>query len=215
MATDTPHVLDRKRGVSEVVCALCATRQKPSATCSACGVLFGEYSCLACNFFDDDLSKGHFHCDACGICRVGGRDNFFHCSTCNACYTVKIQGNHTCVSDSMAGNCPVCCDALFDSLTGVIVLRCGHTIHRACLDELIEHGSYQCPSCSRSLVPNEHMQARWDVLDAAVAQTPMPTELASSTVMIMCNDCNKRCTTNFHVLGHKCSACGSYNTRRV
>lgn len=28
----------------------------------------------------------------------------------------------------------------------------------------------------------------------------------------MCNDCQAHCTVPFHVLGMKCTACGSYNT---
>lgn len=28
----------------------------------------------------------------------------------------------------------------------------------------------------------------------------------------MCNDCQAHCTVPFHVLGMKCSGCGSYNT---
>lgn len=29
---------------------------------------------------------------------------------------------------------------------------------------------------------------------------------------ILCNDCQNHCTAPFHVLGMKCSCCGSYNT---
>ncbi|KAH7423639.1 hypothetical protein KP509_12G065500 [Ceratopteris richardii] len=32
----------------------------------------GEYFYSKCKFFDDDVSKQHFHCDKCGICRLGG-----------------------------------------------------------------------------------------------------------------------------------------------
>lgn len=94
------HTLDRKQ-VTEVVCALCDTRQPVAASCSSCGVQFGRYACLKCNFFDDTTSKQQFHCDDCGICRVGGRSNFFHCATCNCCYNTSLQGSHVCVSNSM------------------------------------------------------------------------------------------------------------------
>ncbi|KAI2664992.1 RING finger and CHY zinc finger domain-containing protein 1 [Labeo rohita] len=36
--------------------------------------------------------------------------------------------------------------------------------------------------------------------------------LRSSATQIMCNDCQAHCTVSFHVLGMKCSSCGSYNT---
>ena len=46
---------------------------------------------MQCQFFDDDLTRGQFHCDDCGICRVGGAANFFHCSTCACCYSVGLK----------------------------------------------------------------------------------------------------------------------------
>ncbi|GJN34855.1 hypothetical protein PR202_gb23555 [Eleusine coracana subsp. coracana] len=32
-------------------------------------------------------------------------------------------------------------------------------------------------------------------------------------IWVLCNDCNKVSEVNFHVIGHKCSHCNSYNTR--
>jgi len=84
------HVLDRK-AVTEVVCALCNIRQPIGSHCQICGVPFGQYYCPECRFFDDDISKEHFHCEKCGICRVGGRQNYFHCETCNCCYHNDLQ----------------------------------------------------------------------------------------------------------------------------
>jgi RING finger/CHY zinc finger protein 1 len=123
------HQLERKL-VSEVICALCNTRQPVSPDCIACGVSFGRYVCMKCHFFDDDTTKQQFHCDDCGICRVGGRDNFFHCSTCNCCYSTSLQDGHVCVTNSMHQNCPVCFEYLFDSIRPIAVLPCGHTIHQ-------------------------------------------------------------------------------------
>ncbi len=45
--------------------------------------------------------------------------------------------------------------------------------------------------------------------------TPMPNEYSNVRVPILCNDCSQRSTAPFHVLGHKCPGCGSYNTRRT
>ena len=72
------HQMDRTL-VQEVVCAACQDRQPVSAQCRVCATQFGEFFCEPCRFYDDDLTKGQFHCDGCGICRVGGRDNYFHC----------------------------------------------------------------------------------------------------------------------------------------
>jgi len=84
------HELDRKC-ISEVVCALCSTRQAVGSECALCGVSFGAYACTKCPFYDDDLSKQTYHCDACGICRVGGRGNYFHCPTCGSCYASNLR----------------------------------------------------------------------------------------------------------------------------
>ncbi len=43
-------------------CALCGTRQPVGETCGGCGVRFGRYSCLKCNFFGE-----------CGWLGFGGR----------------------------------------------------------------------------------------------------------------------------------------------
>ncbi len=84
------HELDRSQ-VREVVCSICSLQQPVATNCSGCHVQFGAYSCLKCNFFDDDTSKQQFHCDLCGLCRVGGAENFFHCNRCGCCYGKSLQ----------------------------------------------------------------------------------------------------------------------------
>ncbi|CAD7698853.1 unnamed protein product, partial [Ostreobium quekettii] len=156
------HTLDRQ-AVKEVVCAPCGDRQPVAPRCRTCGVAFGAYTCMVCNFFDDDTAKEQFHCAGCGICRVGGRENFFHCDTCNCCYTKDIQGSHVCVQNSMHRNCPVCYEYLFDSRRNVSVLRCGHTIHKECLDELLTHSQNCCPLCKKTV---GDMSSTWRRMDA-------------------------------------------------
>ncbi len=78
-----------------------------------------------CDLYDVPCS-----CDKCGICRVGGRENYFHCDTCNCCYSVQLRNTHVCVQNSMACNCPVCFEYLFDSVKPINVMPCGHTIHQ-------------------------------------------------------------------------------------
>lgn len=56
------------------------------------------------------------------------------------------------------------------------------------------------------------MEHHWEQIDKEIAQSPMPTEYQGTTVKIICNDCQTHCTVPFHVLGMKCSGCGSYNT---
>lgn len=189
------HTLDRKQ-VTEVLCALCDMRQPVAAACSSCGVSFGRYACLKCNFFDDTVSKQQFHCDDCGICRVGGRSNFFHCSTCNCCYSISLRGSHVCVSNSMHQNCPVCCEFLFDSIRPIAVLPCGHTIHQvrgetgavgACWSWAVSLGLVACrrtPVCAC-------LCTQGGVSDQCIMQLQSPfTKLAESCIscthMLVC-----------------------------
>ncbi len=60
--------MDRKK-VKRIQCLLCKHEQNVTNTCEKCGVQFGKYYCEICRLFDDDDTKGQFHCDKCGICR--------------------------------------------------------------------------------------------------------------------------------------------------
>mmetsp|Transcript_70674 Transcript_70674/g.153471 ORF Transcript_70674/g.153471 Transcript_70674/m.153471 type:complete len:271 (-) Transcript_70674:148-960(-) len=209
------HEMERT-DVKEVICQRCQNRQSASAQCTACGEVFGSYFCELCNFWDDDgAAKKVFHCDKCKICRIGGRENFFHCDTCGSCYPNEIRNEHTCVENAMHQACPVCLQDLFQSTTQVTILRCGHTIHQECLRGLQQSfaglQSIRCPLCSVSLYKYEDL---WAELDRQVEETPMPKEYANTHIRITCNDCQETSAVKFHILGHKCQRCSSYNTRR-
>jgi RING finger and CHY zinc finger domain-containing protein 1 len=152
----TAHQLDRF-AVKWVRCGKCDLEQLVKRNCEGCGHLFGEYFCPICKFFDDDLSKGVFHCDGCGICRVGGRENFFHCPACGCCYAVQLRSNHKCIAGAMHHNCPVCLENLFHSTSQVRVLRCGHTLHKKCLEQLLRRPTTvrACPLCSKTIVDHQ------------------------------------------------------------
>lgn len=209
------HEIDRTR-ISEVICSRCHVRQPPSRQCVSCGTNFGAYFCKACNFWDDEgMEKQIFHCHKCGICRVGGQENYFHCDTCRSCYPNEIRTSHTCVENAMHQNCPVCLKDLFQSTIQVTILQCGHTIHQDCLRELQMSfaglQSLRCPICNVSLYKYEDL---WAEMDRQVAETPMPPEYQNVHIGIICNDCQQTSQVTFHVLGHKCPHCSSYNTRR-
>mmetsp|Transcript_46514 Transcript_46514/g.131497 ORF Transcript_46514/g.131497 Transcript_46514/m.131497 type:complete len:271 (-) Transcript_46514:33-845(-) len=210
------HELDRTQ-IREVICQACFLPQPPARECVSCGQVFGAYYCGDCNFWDDDgAQKQVFHCRKCGICRVGGRDNYFHCDACGSCYPNEIRNTHTCVENAMHQNCPVCLQDLFQSTTQVTILQCGHTIHQDCLRELQMScaglQSLRCPICSASLYAYEEL---WVEMDRQIAETPMPAEYQGLQTPIICNDCRQAAAVPFHVLGHRCPRCRSYNTRRA
>jgi len=206
-----------RRDVDKVVCANCNTRQQPGKRCSKCHESFASYYCPLCKFWDDEgHEKKVFHCRHCGICRVGGRENYFHCDTCGSCYPNEIRESHTCVENAMRQNCPVCLADLFQSTSQVTILQCGHTIHHECLKDLQMSfaglQSLRCPICNVSLYKYEDL---WAEMDRQVAETPMPQEYQQCYTAIICNDCQGVSSVKFHVLGHKCPHCNSYNTRRA
>jgi len=216
----TRSLLTRFARSPELVCGVCSTRQSVSSFCTnaSCGTTFGEYTCLKCPFFDDRTERRYFHCDECGLCRVGGAENFFHCKTCEGCFAKSMEGNHTCVERSLKQNCPVCWEYQFDSVHPNTVLRCGHTIHVHCLQELEANCSGivpTCPICKKSLGDYSRY---WEALDREIEQHEVPEEYRGWTARIACNDCGEE--TNdlpFNLMALKCgnSSCGSYNTTRL
>ncbi|KNA24018.1 hypothetical protein SOVF_019950 [Spinacia oleracea] len=198
-----------RRDIKQVICAVCDTEQPVAKVCSSCGVNMGEYFCEVCRFYDDQIEKEQFHCIECGICRVGGRDKFFHCPKCGSCYSVGLHDNHECVEDSMKNFCPICYEYLFDSTKGTIVMRCGHTIHTECYEDMLKQQQYRCPICSKSTID---MTRSWEILSEEIEATTMPDEYRYE-VSILCNDCSGTSRVKFHIFGHKCSQCNSYNTR--
>uniref|UniRef100_A0A7N0TAV0 Uncharacterized protein n=2 Tax=Kalanchoe fedtschenkoi TaxID=63787 RepID=A0A7N0TAV0_KALFE len=205
------HDLPRHQ-LKTVLCSLCETEQEVRQYCINCGVCMGRYFCGTCKLFDDDTSKMQYHCDGCGICRIGGKENFFHCDKCRCCFSILLKNGHPCVEGAMHHDCPVCFEYLFESRIDVIVLQCGHTIHKDCLKEMRNHFQFACPLCSKSVCD---MSKVWERFDLEIAATPMPEQYQNKKVRILCNDCGKNSEVQFHVVAQKCPHCRSYNTRQT
>ncbi|XP_027023931.1 RING finger and CHY zinc finger domain-containing protein 1 [Tachysurus fulvidraco] len=203
---DENHKMDRFQ-VKEVKCTVCESVQESQQVCHGCGVTFSEYYCGICHLFDKD--KKQFHCQQCGICRIGPREKFFHCEKCNLCLANDLQGKHKCVENVSRQDCPVCMEDIHTSRIGAHVLLCGHLLHKTCFELMCKNGAYRCPLCMHSALD---MKGYWEERDAEIAESPMPPELKNRKVKILCNDCQHRCTVDYHVLGMKCNGCGSYNT---
>ncbi|XP_041993847.1 probable E3 ubiquitin-protein ligase RZFP34 isoform X2 [Salvia splendens] len=201
-----------RHSVEKVICSLCDTEQEVQQVCKSCGVCMGRYFCGVCKLFDDDTSKEQYHCNGCSICRIGGSKNFFHCNKCGCCYSALLKTSHPCVERAMHQDCPVCFEYLFESRNDVIALPCGHTIHKACLEEMQEHYQYACPICSKSVCD---MSKVWEKFDLEIAATPMPPYCENKMVWILCNDCGRNSEVKYHVVAHKCPHCKSYNTRQT
>ncbi|KAK3226051.1 hypothetical protein Dsin_005913 [Dipteronia sinensis] len=204
------HQIDRK-SVTKMMCMKCLIIQPIGSTCSTISCKnfsMGRYYCRICKLFDDD--REIYHCPYCNLCRLGkglGID-YFHCMKCNACMARSLSV-HVCREKSFMDNCPICHEDIFTSNDPVKALPCGHSMHSACFrDYTCTH--YTCPICSKSL---GDMQVYFRMLDALLAEEKIPQEYSGRTQVILCNDCEKRGNAPFHWLYHKCSNCGSYNTR--
>jgi DNA-directed RNA polymerase subunit RPC12/RpoP len=57
------------------------------------------------------------------------------------------------------------------------------------------------------------MQVYFKMLDALLAEEKMPDEYSNKTQVILCNDCGRKGNAPYHWLYHKCTTCGSYNSR--
>ncbi|KAL6178124.1 hypothetical protein ACLB2K_049643 [Fragaria x ananassa] len=204
------HTIDR-RSVTEMMCMKCLKIQPIGPTCStlSCSDLsMARYFCKICKIFDDE--RIIYHCPYCNLCRVGkglGID-YFHCMTCNACMSRSLF-KHTCREKSFMDNCPICHEDIFTSNSPVKALPCGHSMHSTCF-QAYTFTKYTCPICGKSL---GDMQMLFRMYDAYLAGEKLPDEYSGRTQAILCNDCEKKGTAPFHWLYHKCSSCGSYNTR--
>ncbi|XP_047306955.1 zinc finger protein BRUTUS-like [Impatiens glandulifera] len=208
------HSMDRK-ATTEMMCMRCLQIQPIGPVCatpSCNGFQMAKYYCSVCKFFDDDEERSIYHCPFCNLCRLGkglGID-FFHCMTCNYCLAMKLV-DHKCREKGLETNCPICCDFLFTSSATVRALPCGHFMHSACF-QAYTCTHYICPICSKSL---GDMSVYFGMLDALLASEELPEEYKDRCQDILCNDCDKKGTTRFHWLYHKCGSCGSYNTRVI
>jgi hypothetical protein len=207
------HKINRHE-TEEMFCMHCKTLQPIQQSCrnEECGKKLGFYYCGICKFHENDEKKNIYHCPDCGICRVGkglGTD-FFHCKTCAMCLAIDMEGKHKCIENNMKSDCTICNMDLFTSRHTATLLPCGHAIHSTCRKDYLQSGNYTCPLCFKSIV-----EIDWTFQDQLLAAQPMPQEFANARSNILCNDCGKKGEVAFHFIGHKCSHCGSYNTKKI
>lgn len=207
------HKLDRHK-VNKVKCRKCSCVQPPHHHCQRCSHQFGAYYCAVCHLWTDGHSP-IFHCTDCGICRVGLKKDYTHCQKCNHCYSNNFYATHKCVEDSTKMPCPVCNEYMFDGTkeNNVAVLKCGHSIHVKCWEELLKHGNYRCPFCKKTA--NDGIKAQWRTFDMLAPFEPIPEEFEKKRLIILCNDCGEKSDIAFSFEFRKCKKCSSYNTNEI
>lgn len=209
----TDHKMKRN-AVKHVLCMKCNTPQEPDTNdCVNCEEELASYFCTECVLYDNDPTKDIYHCDKCQICRLGlgiGKD-YFHCDKCNICLSIDLREKHKCVTNSTHSNCPICNEYLFTSVHKVVFMKCGHSIHQTCYDEMVKH-SYKCPICKKTVV---NVETQFRILDQEILQQPLPSPYNLWRCIISCNECKGKSNVNYHILGLKCKYCKSYNTNQL
>jgi len=201
------HKIDRFK-IELIKCNQCGLQQEVSNKCIHCNLIFAEYFCKICRFYDSDDTKKYFHCDKCGICRVGVIEDIFHCDNCNMCLSIKLKNNHKCNNQLFHNDCCVCLEDIFTSREGSIILPCNHTIHIHCRNKWILN-KIGCPLCRKTMIEGEELEKYNKFIDNLIDDNPINE---TSLVDILCNDCGAKNKINNNPYGRKCLKCGSYNT---
>ncbi|KAI8085159.1 zinc-ribbon-domain-containing protein [Halteromyces radiatus] len=205
---NSDHFIIRSE-TKKMLCMECFTLQPVGQWCTSCGTKAARYYCNKCQFWDDS-DKSIYHCDDCGMCRQGkglGID-FHHCKTCNVCMEIAIKDTHKCIEHNLECDCPICGEYMFTSTIPVIVMACGHGIHKPCYKKHIQ-SSYQCPICLKSL---GDMSLYFQQLEKELDCQPMPEAYRYHSSLIFCNDCENKSNTPYHFFHHRCQICFSFNT---
>ena len=201
------HKIDRFK-IDLIKCNQCGLQQEISNKCIDCGLIFAEYFCKICRFYDSNKTKKYFHCNDCGLCRVGTPEEVFHCNVCNVCLLINLKDNHKCRNELFRNDCCICLEDLFTSREESIVLPCNHTIHNKCRNIWIKN-KIGCPICRKTMLDGKSLDLYNELLDKLVDEHP---NIEIDLIDIKCNDCGKTSNIKYNSYGRKCANCGSYNT---
>ena len=102
---------------------------------------------------------------------------------------------------------------MFDSKLPVSILKCGHSIHSKCWEDLLKSGDYKCPFCKKTVT--DGMEEQWKMFDMLSNFEPIPEELINKRLVVYCNDCEKKSDIKFSFEFKKCNYCSSYNTSEI
>lgn len=210
------HIVDNSK-IELVKCNNCNEDNylsKNPNSCYNCKIKFGSYYCLDCKIWCNK-TKEAYHCNKCNSCKVGDKNNYYHCDKCNLCLSVKTKDTHQCSKSNQEINkiCPICLDKTNNLKDIILLLKCHHSIHQNCYNELIKNTHSNnipsCTLCKKSLSNPLKYENKFDIL---LKEEPMPDYYKNWKSNILCNDCNVKKENTYHSHYHKCIECHSYNT---
>ncbi|GME63240.1 chy zinc finger domain-containing protein [Neofusicoccum parvum] len=170
-----------------------------------------EQTICGCQHYRRNVKIQCFDCNRWHTRGEGLGKDFIHCKKCNVCISIKFAEDHRCIERATDADCPICKDYMFTSSTDVVSMKCGHYMHRDCYDSYMQT-DYKCPMCKKSAV---NMELQWRKLRDAIDSQPMPAQFADTKLVIHCNDCSVKSTSNYHWLGNQCAHCESFNTNEL
>lgn len=201
------HKIDRFK-IEKIKCNKCGHDQEVSDKCSECGLIFADYFCEICRFYDTNETNKYFHCYQCGLCRIGTPDSVFHCNNCNICLSIRLKDNHKCCNQLFRNDCSICLEDLFTSREQSVVLPCNHTIHFKCRNKWLMN-KIGCPLCRKTMIDGESLEKYNNFIDKMIEDNPIDEIYL---VDIICNDCGLKSNIKNNPYGRKCIHCNSYNT---
>ena len=214
------HEINRYE-IEEIICNNCNVRQLVSNSCinKECFMFegkFASYYCEICHLYSDKPPSEIYHCEKCKICRMCGIGNkpsdFFHCDKCGGCINKELEKTHKCVTDALCNDCCICLDKMFLSREAVVILPCGHAIHRTCFNSSIKQNKYTCPLCRKIMIKGDDLDMMIRQYDNIISLYPYDENIKAE---ISCNDCEFKGEVAFHPVGLKCGGCGGYNTMKL
>ncbi|EOD50798.1 putative ring finger and chy zinc finger domain-containing protein [Neofusicoccum parvum UCRNP2] len=155
-----------------------------------------EQTICGCQHYRRNVKIQCFDCNRWHTRGEGLGKDFIHCKKCNVCISIKFAEDHRCIERATDADCPICKDYMFTSSTDVVSMKCGHYMHRDCYDSYMQT-DYKCPMCKKSAV---NMELQWRKLRDAIDSQPMPAQFADTKLVIHCNDCSVKSTSNYHWL---------------
>lgn len=126
------------------------------------------------------------------------------------CFDRMRMNTH--VENTLKSICPICAQDLFYSTSYVVLMNCGHSIHKKCLISY-KNKSFQCPICLKSTSSNQTVNERIDYILDQCKDLNEQKNINSYECITSCFDCQAKYTVKYKYLYNKCLGCGSYNTR--
>ncbi|CAL6103714.1 RING_finger and CHY zinc finger domain-containing protein [Hexamita inflata] len=198
-----------------VQCRYCDEVQDFSMQCTKCQKMFGKVTCKTCKFISDISmdAKPFFHCDKCTSCNVGLSQYSIHCDTCEVCMSTEYYKTHVCKE---FGSCMVCLGELKRSKYPSEELKCGHMLHRACYDQLMEKMIFKCPACKKFLPVSEDVELVVQYQNDIFENTLISPSQLDQIVSVICNDCGQQFPAVQHPFQqYYCIKCKCYNCEQI